>query len=531
MGTRIQAGPVEKERLNVPVFSLKVRVVISLCGNFLRSLLGFATAIIIARGLSPAGYGDLMFLLGSFTALRSLMDLGSSSAFYTFIAQHNRHRRFFLLYYGWLLTQFALTILIVAILSPTQLFEKIWVGHDLPIVLLAALASFTQQQFWPTVGQIADSVRRNLLAQGSALITGAIYLAVVVTLLNHDFNQTSSILWAITSVYACATFVAGACLLRGRSPFSDAASAPKAGEMIGEFVRYCRPLALLALFSFAYDFADKWLLQHFSGAIEQGYFQIANQIASICLIATTAILSLLWKEIAVAYKNHDKAKVEYLYRRASRGLVFVGAFLCGVLLPWSDTIVAILLGTEYTQASGVLVLMLLYPIHQALGQIGGTTLLATGQTRTYLWVSAGMMLLSIPVSLALLAPGSGGPIAGLGLGATGLALKLVGLNILGTNLQSFAIARQNGWSFDWLYQPTIIALMIAFGFSSWWLSNWMIPATSTAIQGVLLKALLCVALHSAMTLIFLLKAPQLAGLDSLELTTFCQRIKDKYSWN
>ena len=101
-------------------FSLRSRLFISLIGNLLRSGLGFATAIVIARGLSPSGYGDLMFLLGSFTALRSLMDVGSSSAFYTFIAQRRQHARFFIFYYTWMALQLLLTLSIVLLLAPSD---------------------------------------------------------------------------------------------------------------------------------------------------------------------------------------------------------------------------------------------------------------------------------------------------------------------------------------------------------------------------------------------------------------------------
>jgi len=61
--------------------SLKLRLLFSVVLNFLRALLTFATGVFIARALSPSPYGDMMFLIGSFVAIRSLLDLGSSNAF------------------------------------------------------------------------------------------------------------------------------------------------------------------------------------------------------------------------------------------------------------------------------------------------------------------------------------------------------------------------------------------------------------------------------------------------------------------
>ena len=70
--------------------SVKLRLVVSVGSNALRALISFFTGLLIARALNPAGYGDLMFLLGSFVAIRSLLDMGSSSAFFTFLSQRSR---------------------------------------------------------------------------------------------------------------------------------------------------------------------------------------------------------------------------------------------------------------------------------------------------------------------------------------------------------------------------------------------------------------------------------------------------------
>jgi len=79
-------------------------------------MIGFVTGLLIARALNPAGYGDLMFLLGSFVAIRSLLDMGSSSAFYTFLSQRARGRRFYLVYFAWLALQFVATLALLALI-------------------------------------------------------------------------------------------------------------------------------------------------------------------------------------------------------------------------------------------------------------------------------------------------------------------------------------------------------------------------------------------------------------------------------
>src|SRR5438477_7907587 len=83
-----------------------VRIGATLVANLLRAAFSFVSAIMIARGLGAAGYGDLNFLLGSFAAMSQLLDLGTSSAFYTFISQRRRSLSFALIYTGWMTFQF-----------------------------------------------------------------------------------------------------------------------------------------------------------------------------------------------------------------------------------------------------------------------------------------------------------------------------------------------------------------------------------------------------------------------------------------
>src|SRR3989442_12337592 len=109
--------------------SVKTRMLVSIGSNALRAALSFFTGVVIARSLDPSGYGDLMFLLGSFAAIRMLLDMGCSSAFFTFLSRRSRGRRFYLLYFAWLALQVVITVIVVGLLIPSSLLHRIWLGH------------------------------------------------------------------------------------------------------------------------------------------------------------------------------------------------------------------------------------------------------------------------------------------------------------------------------------------------------------------------------------------------------------------
>lgn len=499
----------------------------------LRALLGFATGVLIARGLSPSGYGNLMFLLGSFAAIRSLLDLGTSSAFYTFLSQRARDRRFFLLYFCWMAAQFLLTFGLVALIIPSSMLQKIWLGHERGTIVLAFVAAFLQQQLWPMAGQIGESMRKTVKVQLMSLGLALTYFAAAAILLAMGRLGVQNVLWLLVILYAGGAAVSWGVLndpSASRSPSGEAN-----GTVLREYVRYCRPLAILAVISFLYDFADKWMLQKFGGSVQQGYFQIAGQFAAVSLLATTSILSIFWKEIAAASAAGEHERVERLYRKASRALVTAGAVLTGMLIPWAEPIVRLVLGTAYAGAWQVLAIMFLYPIHQALGQIGGTTLLATGQTKRYLAVSVSMMLLSIPVSYLVLAPAAQSGIGGLELGAVGMAWKMVLLGVVSANLQAWAIARLNGWQFDWIYQPLAICLMLALGFMAKWLCQLIWPVGDMHLASMVVAMMLTGAFYLALAAAAIAGMPWLAGMTHEEARKLMKDlkagVKARFAWS
>ena len=495
--------------------AIKSRFLISVVGNIFRAGITFAAGILIARGLQPSGYGDLAFLLGSFVAIRALLDMGSSSAFYTFLSQRVRDRRFYLFYFSWMAVQFVITLALVAVLIPAGLLEKIWLGHTRAIVVLAFVAAFVQQQVWQMVNQIGESARKTMQVQLLNTAVAFTNLTIVWLLLVYGGMTVERVLLVTISIYAVATILSYR-FLRDRNE-NHIGEETSYKQMLDEFLAYCKPLMVLAVAGFLYAFADKWMLQKFGGAAQQGYFQIASQFAQVSLLATVSVLNIFWKEIAEATARGDHERVAVLYKKVNRGLVMLSVAIAGLLLPWSKQIVAILLGPTYVEAWPVLAIMFLYPIHQSMGQIGAAMFWAGGDTRKYVVLSIAIMLFSLPLSYFAMAPTSGMMVPGLGLGAIGMACYMVLSSVFAVNIQAWVIARNGGWKFDWLYQAVGIPLMLGLGYLAkmlvglmWNLdgANWVdliIPISITCI----------VYAVSALSVLWLL--PWLIGMDQEEL--------------
>ncbi len=488
--------------------SIRTRFTVSLGANLLKAPLGFIAGILVARGLGPDQYGKMMFLLATFTALRQLLDVGSSTAFFTFLSQRPRSTQFVAWFSAWLGVQFLLPLLAVGLLFPAAWMELIWKGEQRSLVALAFVAAFMQSTVWTVVMQMGESQRLTRWVQGVGAAVTLLHLLLVAVSWWQEWLGIRLILAAIAIEWAVAAWLVAKQL---RFPVQVEEKESFWG-VLKEFGRYCLPLIPYSWLGLAYDFADRWLLQTFGGNVQQAYYAVALQFGAIVAIGTSSILNVFWKEIAEAHQQENHERVAMLYRRVSRGLFLVAASLAGYLLPWSGDILRMTLGPAYVGGEMVLAIMFIYPIHQSMGQLGGAMLYATGRVRAQVILGMVAMALSIVVTYLVLAPADG-PISGFGLGSVGLAGKMVVLQFLSVNAVAFYLARSMRISFDWTYQLICGFGCFGSGALAYVISNRFHFVVTEVWAGMVMSAIL----HSLMLIAFIWLVPSLTGLSRSEL--------------
>lgn len=495
--------------------SVRGRFAFTVVANLARSALSFVTGMLLARSLGPVSFGNMAFLLGTFIALRQLLDMGTSTAFYTFMSQRRQSKRHVAAFFAWLALQFGVVLLVVGFLFPARWVELVWHGERRELVVLAFAAAFMQNTLWPVVQQAGESQRQTVWVQGVGAAVAAMHLLVVLSLWWGGLLGLYAIFVALTVEFLLAAVVTFK-WLSGRSAAVPAVAAPVASEAGGpmwrSYLRYCLPLIPYSWMGFAYEFADRWLLQNYGGSVQQAYYAVSAQFASVALLATASILNIFWKEIAEAHYNGDHGRTRALYRRISRTLFLVGAIVAGYLLPWSADLLRLLLSGTYVAGASTLMVMFLYPVHQSLGQIGTTMLYATERVTLSVVVGIFFMLLSIGLTYFVLAPADA-RVPGLGLASMGLALKMVGLQVFQANIVAYIVARLWKWPFDWVFQP--VGLLGCLG------GGWLAHAAVTAVAGSFwpLPAVMALGgvVYAMLIVAFVYAMPWLTGLTRTEL--------------
>ena len=500
--------------------SVKNRFLTSLFANIFRSAISLITGLLIARWLGPSDYGRMSFLIVSFTAFRTLMDMGSSSAYFTFLSQRKRSKKFVSFFWRWIGLQFMFILVLVGLLFPSNLINEIWKGESRSLVILALVTTFVQLTVWPITSQMAEANRKTIAIQRLNTIVVIIHLFVLLFLWYFGRMMLPSIFIALIVEWSIASWIASKMYSNSIDDvptLNDELDTPS--SVFNEFFKYCLPFIPYAWISFTHDFADRWMLQRWGGAKEQAFYTISYQLATISLLATTSILRIFWKEIAEANFNNDFERVKQLYLRVSKGLYFIASISAGAFVPWTSEIINILLGNQYKGAYTTMLLMFVYPIHQSIGQIGSTMLMATNKTSVQVKLGIGFMLVSIIVVYFMLAP-SDALIPGLGLASGGLAWKMVLMQFLQVNILIWLLSKIFNWEYDWKFQIYGLLPTIILGFFI------KIFIVTFFELHVILNLIIYGFLYIASISLLVLSFPGIAGLSKNELLDMIPQFKN-----
>lgn len=376
----------------------KKRYIVSFVTNFLKAGLGAVTSFIIARELGPNDTGRLFFLLGTFASLRNLLDLGSSSAFFTFISKENRSQKYIFGFLVWTFFQLILSLFLVSVVLPDYVLKTIWVGESKLLIILALLASFMMNQFWQVASYIGEASRKTKQVQIISLATTAIHL-VAILLLIYSFEFG---LYTIFTLISIEWFIAGVFCIKLHTCSSFSTYSLKAN--IVSYKNYCLPLLPYILISIFFEFFEKWMLQSFSGSAHQAYFGLAMRISSVGLLATTSLLKVFWKEGAELKRMNDFENLNKLLHQALFFLYSFSFFIVSVFLPITGYLFYFLLGEQYMNGHLTFFILLFYPIHQTLGQVLGTFVYSSELTRSYSIISSIITVINMGVTYLILAP-------------------------------------------------------------------------------------------------------------------------------
>jgi O-antigen/teichoic acid export membrane protein len=438
------------------------RIIFSAGANLVRGALSFITSVLLARWLGPVSFGDMAFLLGTFLGVRLFLDLGTSSAFFTFLSQQRRSWSFIKYFSVWLAIQFLIPLIIIVILFPERWIENFWLDSQRSLVACAFIAVFAQSTLWPIAQSLAESARKTVFVQTIGAITAALHLFAVTVFFGAGVLSLYAIFIAIFMEYIVVFYL----VIRNYhlEDSSDVQAEPEPG--MADYVKYCMPLVPLLIFGAFQEVIDRWLLQRYGGSISQGYFAFSYQIAGMAVLFISAIGRIFWKEIAEIFHRGDHTQLADLFKKVLRITRLIAGVVAGFIAIYAPEIISITAGSAYKGAQLTMSILAIYVAYMAVGQIYSILLMATEKVKIVSYMSVFLSFVSASLAYALLATEFGRSI-GFANAAENIAIKMLIVELVASIIYSLVVYQI--WAISFSFGAQLFT--VAFGLAIAWLSR------------------------------------------------------------
>ena len=411
--------------------SVKKRYFYKLGTKFIGIPIGFLVASIVPRGLGVNAYGNFNFITDFFTRLIAFFDTGTSAAFYTKLSQRLKESALIRFYWGFFAVMSLILVFFVATMFMLNKQGSIWIDQEPRFIWLGlfwGLLSWLNQIVYRIVDAYGLTVKGELAVIKQRLIglclLGVLFLLGKISLL--IFFTYHFVLFILM------VFLWWRVLKKNNIRLLPPERLNKTliKSYSSEFYQFSMPLFVGGILAFPLGFADRWLLQMFGGSAEQGLYSLSFKVGSLCFLFTKSMTPLFHREISRAYGEKRPDEMRRLFLRFVPMLYSVAVCISAFFFFQADKVSIIIGGAGFKEAAVPMGLMSLYPIHQTYGQLNSAVYFATVRTRLYRNIGVSISLLGLLVTYLFLAPKEQ---LGLNLGSTGLALKMVLVQIIGQN--------------------------------------------------------------------------------------------------
>jgi len=408
--------------------------------NLLKIPINLVLNAIFPRLLGPVAYGNFDFLQDSASKIIGFFDTGSSIAFYTRLSQDYTNHK--LIKFYWVIVA-ALCCLYAIFVISTKLFgfsDSVWPKQEFLMIVLSSVLGIVTF-ISSTLILITDAANLTVGAEKvrmfhmliSVLVYGGVLWFFQSTLLSTFF---------LIQIFLIVLLIAGCFWVLYTSNVSiftkDSLTMSDIKVYINYFWKFSNPLLVYSLVGLLTGIGARWILQQFGGAIQQAYFGLSAKIGGFVLLFSSALMPLIIREFSRLFAQSNQQNLKRLFVLSYKVLYVISMFIALFVFFNAAIITDFLGGKQFQEAVAVLSIMAFFPVHQSLGQINGSFFYSTNRNIYHRNIGLFFMPLSLVISFFFIAPKE---YFGLDLGAEGLALQMVLVQLLTVNVSSYVNSR------------------------------------------------------------------------------------------
>ena len=499
--------------------TLSKKYFLKLSTNFVTLLSNIIIQFLVPRTLGPNNYGIYHYLFSFFQQTTSFAELGTTQGYITKLSKRRKEKALISFYFRFILVISLIIIISIVIFQLTDFYKIIWPNQQLNFVYYSACIGLS---FWYSnlLLNTSDALGFTVKTEKVRIQQKIITLIILVGMFLFDkLNLYNFFLFNIFTLSILVLHLFYAIFINGENSYRTFLLKPDYKKYTHEFYSFSKPLFFLGLTGTIVILFDRWLLQIYYGNEEQGLFGLAFQLSYVCLLFSTAMTPLITREFSVAFAQNNIGELSSVFRKYIPTIYSFVCFIACFIAINSTDIVVTLAGKSFFSASVAVSMMSFYPIHQVYGQLGGSVFMASEKTAIYTKIGIFTLLPGLPLTYYLIGPVE---MNCLNMGATGLALKMVIIQIVSVNVQLFYVSKFLNLNFKkyFSHQFIVIGLFLLIAFFSNITIRYLIEDVD-----MIYRLFINLAVYSILILSVALMFPRIFGLDKHMYYSFFKKYR------
>ena len=482
--------------------------------NTISLVISSILTLLIPKFLGPAGYGNFNFLNSFFSKILGFLSLGTPLAFFTKLSQRQNEYKLIRIYIIFLFSILVFTIVSIIVIYLTDYDSILFVKIPYNFVLLAFVYSFLLFLV-EIVRKINDALAFTYFSENTFVISRILILILIALFIYLEIFNLLIYYYILILGFSILLIVWFYYLSKNEvKPLNIKYKLDNKSfkGYFSEFYIYSSPLFIVGIFALISGFGERWILQYYGGSIEQGYYSFSYAFASIIFLFTGSMSPLFTREFSIAWINKDFIQMRKLYNKIIPLLIIVATYLSFFVVFNSNTIVKLILGDSYADAAIIISIMALYPIHQTYGQLLGSIIYGSGNTKFARNVSVPCDVLGLFATLILLLPNDSG---GFEMSSVGLAYKMVIFQIIVVNIYLYYCTNLLKISF-WNSLKFQLIIIFSFAFLAFINHKLSINITDSDVFQLFINFIT----YSISCILFFILFPSLIPLTKNDYTSF-----------
>ncbi|MEW5691876.1 MAG: oligosaccharide flippase family protein [Candidatus Hydrogenedentota bacterium] len=486
--------------------TVRKRYFFKLLTNFTALLLGILSVTIIPRALGVALYGDYNFLLTSLLAILVFLDFNTSTAFYTYSARDTKADIKEFTFIIVFLLVFFIFITGIVLLVSVDFYKYIFPGQKPDNIILMTIL-VTTIIIVRVISGYSDAKALTVTTEKINVIVRIItFIIILILFLSLNLNLQTYVLTQIISFFVIAS--CAVCCINRKILIKNIIKFNNIDFrfFVDYWYRFSGPLFIYNIFGFIIAFFDRWILQFASGSREQGYYSFAFQIGTVINTLVVSFTPIFRREVVKYNYINDVGNIKRLFVKYTYFFFTLSTFLSLIMFFLARQILK-LAGSDFKDALLPFLIICFYPMYQVYGHMCGEMFIATERTKIYTKLGMFTNTIGLLAAYFILAPKKL-LIPGLELGAIGLALKMVLVNIFHIHiLLYFCCLIFNLNFFDFIiHQLKVLSLFFIIGCLSYYISY------NTFINNDILNIITFIFLFSLIIITLVLKKSTIVGI-------------------